>query len=78
MARAVAGVKSEGRAGGRRIEVTGACCGCTGCIAICPTGAIDAVAGGISVDEELCIGCGYCQAGCPVGGIRVGRSDADG
>ncbi|MAE69469.1 MAG: ferredoxin [Gemmatimonadetes bacterium] len=53
------------------MEVTKSCIGCTGCAAVCPTAAIEAIPDGIAVIDELCVSCGYCQAGCAVDGIRV-------
>lgn len=63
-------------AGGRRIEVTDNCIGCTGCAVVCPTLAIAVVPGGIAAADDLCIRCGYCQAACAVDGIRVLRQGA--
>lgn len=61
-----------------KIQITPTCVGCTGCIAVCPTAAIEAIPDGIAVIDELCISCAYCQAGCPVDGIWVlrGRDEA--
>ncbi len=49
------------------------CVGCTGCIAICPPGAITSTPRGIEVIDDRCIRCGYCVAACPVRGIRVNK-----
>ncbi len=65
--------KKSGFRDARRVEVTESCIGCTGCAAVCPTAAIEAVPFGIAVIDELCVSCGYCQAGCAVDGIRVLR-----
>jgi len=61
------GVRS---AAGRRVILTDACTGCTGCAAICPESAIMVYAGRIEVIEERCSGCGYCVVACPVAAVR--------
>lgn len=55
----------------REIEVLPACVACTGCAAVCPTGAIAVVPGRITVEGRLCIRCGSCVAACPVNGIKL-------
>src|SRR5690606_21356345 len=55
----------------KRIVVTDNCVGCTGCASVCPTFAIEVVAGGIVASDDKCISCGYCQMACAVDGIRV-------
>lgn len=51
--------------------------GCTRCLEVCPTGAINSVAGTIAVDAAVCAGCGSCSAVCPTGAMRyiAPRSD---
>jgi heterodisulfide reductase subunit A-like polyferredoxin len=57
-----------------RVSVLPECVRCTGCAAICPTGAIRVTPAGIAVTDKLCNSCGYCVALCPVGGVRVNRA----
>lgn len=54
-----------------KIVVLEACVGCTGCVTVCPTAAINVLPAGISIYEPRCVQCGYCAAVCPVGGVRV-------
>jgi ferredoxin len=63
---------------GVKVVVTERCVGCTGCVVVCPTAAIDYLGGAIRVDQELCVSCGYCQIGCSVDGIRVVRGNTHG
>lgn len=56
---------------GGKMTITSTCTGCTACVAVCPTAAIEVIPGSIRVIDSLCVQCGYCQAGCPVDGIRV-------
>jgi ferredoxin len=44
--------------------------GCTRCYDVCPTGAINSVAGTIAVDAAVCAGCGSCSAVCPTGAMQ--------
>lgn len=55
----------------KKILVTENCVGCTGCVSVCPTLAIEVVPGGIEAFDDKCISCGYCQTSCAVDGIRV-------
>ncbi|MEW6139509.1 MAG: CoB--CoM heterodisulfide reductase iron-sulfur subunit A family protein [Thermodesulfobacteriota bacterium] len=49
------------------------CCGCLGCVAVCPYGAINFFAdrGVCQVNKVLCKGCGGCAATCPSGSARL-------
>jgi len=60
-----------GRARGKRVEVNDACTACMGCIAVCPTSAIQAGPKGPRFIQESCIKCGYCATVCTVAAIRV-------
>lgn len=54
-----------------KVAITPTCVACFGCVAVCPTAAIEARPGQIRVIQRDCISCGYCQTGCAVDGIRV-------
>ncbi|MBI4965873.1 MAG: CoB--CoM heterodisulfide reductase iron-sulfur subunit A family protein [Desulfomonile tiedjei] len=49
------------------------CCGCLGCIKVCPYGAINYLdeQGICQVNKVLCKGCGGCAATCPSGSARL-------
>ncbi len=49
------------------------CCGCLGCIDVCPYGAINYFEdrGVCQVNKVLCKGCGGCAATCPSGSARL-------
>jgi len=49
------------------------CCGCLGCVAVCPYGAINYFEdrGICQVNKVLCKGCGGCAATCPSGSARL-------
>lgn len=49
------------------------CCGCLGCINVCPYGAINYFEdrGVCQVNKVLCKGCGGCAATCPSGSARL-------
>jgi heterodisulfide reductase subunit A2 len=49
------------------------CCGCLGCVDVCPYGAINYLAerGVCQVNKVLCKGCGGCAATCPSGSARL-------
>lgn len=49
------------------------CCGCLGCVDVCPYGAINYFAdrGVCQVNKVLCKGCGGCAATCPSGSARL-------
>lgn len=50
------------------------CMRCTGCVGICPVGALTFdESRGIVIDEEKCIHCGLCEKFCPVGAIKVDK-----
>lgn len=53
------------------VVLSGMCCGCAACVAICPKGAAamqpDSYGYCISmIDEETCIKCGLCLRACPM------------
>jgi len=49
------------------------CCGCLGCIQVCPYGAINFIEnrGVCQVNKVLCKGCGGCAATCPSGSAKL-------
>jgi heterodisulfide reductase subunit A len=49
------------------------CCGCLGCVDVCPYGAINyfPARGVCQVNKVLCKGCGGCAATCPSGSARL-------
>lgn len=49
------------------------CCGCLGCVAVCPYGAINFFPerGVCQVNKVLCKGCGGCAATCPSSSARL-------
>jgi len=52
--------------------------GCTRCLELCPTGAIQPAGNHVAIDAEVCAGCGSCAAACPTGAAEyaVPRADA--
>jgi len=73
-----AALELSGTWGGARASVLAGCQGCTGCVTVCPEGAISVAAGGIAIEQDRCIRCGYCVALCPVEGVAVSREDGRG
>jgi Ni,Fe-hydrogenase III small subunit/formate hydrogenlyase subunit 6/NADH:ubiquinone oxidoreductase subunit I len=53
-------------------EVPAAACaaGCRACLQVCPTSAIAAPAGRVTLDMGRCLFCGECARACPEGGLR--------
>lgn len=43
--------------------------GCTRCLDVCPTGAIEPSGDAVSVDPHICAGCGACSSVCPSGAV---------
>ncbi len=41
--------------------------GCTRCLNLCPTGAIEPVGDSVAINPAICAGCGQCAAACPTG-----------
>lgn len=41
--------------------------GCTRCLGLCPTGAIEPAGDSVAIDPMICAGCGQCAAACPTG-----------
>jgi len=74
-------LRTPGRSvtGGRRLEVSAKCLGCTGCIAVCPEAALQLGPGcRVAVADDRCTRCGYCVAVCPVDALRVTREAGHG
>lgn len=61
-----------------RLQIDHSCTSCQGCVAICPTGALQTVQTEIppTVNPELCTGCGLCCEFCLDGALQVYRSTA--
>jgi len=55
------------------------CCGCLGCVQVCPYGAINFFEdrGVCQVNKVLCKGCGGCAATCPSGSARLDGFSSD-
>ncbi|MCI0429734.1 MAG: 4Fe-4S dicluster domain-containing protein [Rhodospirillales bacterium] len=41
--------------------------GCTKCLEVCPTGAIEPAGDSVAIDPYICAGCGSCHSVCPTG-----------
>jgi NAD-dependent dihydropyrimidine dehydrogenase PreA subunit len=55
------------RSGNYHIEIDhDTCLQCAGCVAVCPTQALDMHALELRCDDPLCIGCDLCVRFCPV------------
>ncbi len=65
--------QAHGKAITRKVTTMPTCLGCTGCVSVCPKGAIWSSPTGTVVNDDLCIKCGYCLAVCPVKGLRINR-----
>ncbi|MEM1129557.1 MAG: 4Fe-4S dicluster domain-containing protein [Pseudomonadota bacterium] len=51
--------------------------GCTRCLDLCPTGAIEPSGDHVSVDPMICAGCGACSSACPSGAIAYDAPAVD-
>ena len=47
------------------------CLRCSGCVGVCPVGALTLKEHGLECDEEKCINCGTCVSFCPVKAISM-------
>lgn len=54
-----------------RNEITG----CTRCLSLCPTGAIEPAGDSVAIDPNICAGCGQCAAACPTGAASYALPD---
>ena len=56
-----------------RTSIAETCCGCLGCVQVCPYGAINYMEdqGICQVNKVLCKGCGGCAATCPSASARL-------
>ena len=66
-----------------KIEDKAKCCGCTACMNICPTKAIEMIEDKEGflypkVNEEKCINCGLCDKTCPVLNTKKNKKDQEG
>jgi ferredoxin len=50
--------------------------GCTRCLSLCPTGAIEPAGDTVVIDPGICAGCGACAAACPTGAAAYALPDA--
>jgi Ni,Fe-hydrogenase III small subunit/ferredoxin len=60
-------------AGRPQVDASKCASGCQACVSCCPTGAIAAGDGRLSIDEGLCIFCRKCESSCPSGAINFTR-----
>lgn len=51
--------------------------GCTRCLDLCPTGAIQPKGDVVAIDPFICAGCGQCAAACPTGAAAYTLPDGD-
>jgi len=49
--------------------------GCTRCLSLCPTGAIEPDGDCVTIDPNICAGCGQCAAACPTGAAAYAFPD---
>lgn len=51
--------------------------GCTRCLDLCPTGAIEPAGDYVAINANICAGCGQCAAACPTGAAAYTFPPAD-
>lgn len=51
--------------------------GCTRCLDVCPTGAIEPAGDHVAIDPYICAGCGSCASVCPTGAAAYALPAAD-
>jgi ferredoxin len=54
-----------------RMELSESCDGCFGCVAVCPTGALESASPVPQLNEAACTGCGLCVEFCLEDAIRI-------
>jgi len=54
-----------------RMELSESCAGCFGCVAVCPTGALESASQAPRFNEAGCTGCELCSEFCENGAIRI-------
>lgn len=54
-----------------RMELSESCDGCFGCVAVCPTGALESSSKAPRFNEAACTGCELCSEFCENGAIRI-------
>jgi len=54
-----------------RMELSESCDGCFGCVAVCPTGALESSSQAPRFNEAACTGCDLCSEFCENGAIRI-------
>jgi ferredoxin len=54
-----------------RVELSESCDGCFGCVAVCPTGALESSSQAPRFNEAACTGCQLCSEFCANGAIRI-------
>ena len=64
---------TEGLCAHSRSRITG----CTRCLDLCPTGAIQPAGDHVAIDPHVCAGCGSCAAVCPTGAAAYALPPAD-
>ena len=60
-----------------RVELSESCDSCFGCVAVCPTGALESASPALRFNEAACTGCGLCGEFCLEDAIRIRPKGGD-
>jgi Fe-S-cluster-containing hydrogenase component 2 len=53
-------------------QIESSICGeCGGCVAVCPTGALELHSDGLKIKSSLCTACENCIIFCPIGALQT-------